>query len=155
VRLGGGLIEQASPSFRLKRGIIDLSVSSEVAIAHAATQATKELQALRGERVRRCFSSYLDLLLASQSHRRAKLSPVSIASGVPPAPGANGSFAWRITASFALQGVKLSLYVDILGFIRGPARVTLVSAGVLRPFPAEIQQRLFTLLLGRATSAAL
>ena len=54
-----------------------------------------------------------------------------------------------------MDRVPLSLYVDILGFVLGPARVTLVSSGALRPFPAVIQQRLYTLLLARASARAL
>jgi hypothetical protein len=42
------------------------------------------------------------------------------------------------------------LYLDILGFVYGPARVTLFSSGILRPFPAAVQQGLFSLLLARA-----
>jgi hypothetical protein len=80
---------------------------------------------------------------------------VSIAGGTPPAAGADGSFGWRVVASFTVQSVKLSLYVDILGFVVGPARVTLVSSGLLRPFPAPVQQRLFSLLLARATTKSL
>jgi hypothetical protein len=155
VRFGGGLLEESSPDFRLKHSILDFGVSSEVAVARSAALAAGELSALRAGRVRGCFSRYLDLLLAGQRQRGAKVSPVSIATGTPPAPGADGSFGWRISASFTLERFKLSLYVDILGFIRGPARVTLVSSGVLRPFPAAIQQQLFTLLLARATARAL
>jgi hypothetical protein len=155
VRVGGGLIENQSAAFKLKRGIIELGVSSEVAVAHSAASAAGELAAIRQARVRSCFSSYLDLLLASQRARGAKLSPVRIVSGTPPAAGADGSFGWRIIASFTVAQFKLSLYVDILGFVIGPARVTLVSSGVLRPFPAVVQQRLFSLLLARATARAL
>jgi hypothetical protein len=38
----------------------------------------------------------------------------------------------------------------MLGFVDGPAQVTLFSSGVLRPFPAAVQERLFSLLLVRA-----
>jgi hypothetical protein len=155
VRVGGGVIEDQSASFKFKRGILDFGVSSEVAVARTAASAASELAAIRGERVKRCFSRYLDLLLQSQRHAGARLRPVDIVSGTPPAPGANGSFGWRIIASFTVQRFKLSLYVDILGFVLGPARVTLVSSGLLRPFPATVQQRLFGLLLARASSRPL
>jgi len=46
--------------------------------------------------------------------------------------------------------MKLPIYLDYLGFVDGPAEVTLLSSGLLRPFPAAIQQRLFALLLSRA-----
>ena len=81
--------------------------------------------------------------------------PAGVLTSPPHAPGANGSFGWRITATFAVGRIPLSLYVDILGFILGPARVTLVSSGVLRPFPAAVQQRLYELLLARARARAL
>ena len=151
---GGPLADAQSPSFKLRREILDLGVSSEVAVAPTAVQAARELAAIRGARVRECFSHYLDQLLEGRK-RGTRLRPVSIASGTPPAPGANGSFGWRITATFAVGRIPLSLYVDILGFILGPARVTLVSSGVLRPFPAAIQQRLYALLLARASARAL
>jgi hypothetical protein len=151
----GGLVEEPSPSFKLKRDILDLGVSSEVVVARTRALAARELAALRGGRVRACFARYLDLLLAGQQYRRARVSPVSIASGTPPAPGADGSFGWRITATFTLDRLRLSLYVDILGFVLGPARVTLVSSGALRPFPAVVQQRLYALLLARANARAL
>ena len=147
---GGALAAAQSPSFRLKRTILDLGVKSEVAVAPTPQLAARELAAVRGARIRQCFSHYLDMLLEGQSKPGARRRPVSIASGTPPAPGANGSFGWRITATFAVGRIPVSLYVDILGFILGPARVTLVSSGVLRPFPAAVQQRLYALLLSRA-----
>jgi hypothetical protein len=55
-----------------------------------------------------------------------------------------------VTASFRLQSVRVPFYLDLLGFVVGPARVTLISSGALRPFPAEIQQKLYTVLLARA-----
>jgi hypothetical protein len=155
VRISAGLINAQSPAFKLKRGILDFSVSSEVSVARTAASAAAELATIRQPRVRKCFSRYLDLLLAGQRRSTAKLSPVSIEGGTPPATGANGSFGWRVIARFTVQNVRLGLYVDILGFVVGPSRVTLVSSGLLRPFPAVVQQRLFSLLLARATSRAL
>jgi hypothetical protein len=153
--LGGGVLEAPSPSFKLKRDVLDLSVSSEVAVARTGALASRALAALNAPRVRRCFSHYLDLVLAGSGYRGAVPAPVSIVTGTPPAPGAGGSFGWRVTASFILKGFKVSLYSDILGFVLGPARVTLVSSGALRPFPAAIQQRLYSLLLARARAKAL
>jgi hypothetical protein len=150
--LGSALAEQRSPSFRVRRDVLDLEVSSEVSVAHDAATARRELVALRSARVRGCFEHYLDGLLGGLRHGGARLGQVLIATGTPPAPGASGSFAWRVTAPFAVAGARLTLYVDILGFVLGPARVTLVSSGAVRPFPAPIQQRLFTLLLARASA---
>jgi len=48
-----------------------------------------------------------------------------------------------------------SIFLDILGFGYGRAEVSLLSSGVLHPFPAAIQQRLFMLLLTRAKTHTL
>lgn len=152
---GPGVADAQSPAFKLKQDVLDLGVSSEVSVAQSSTQAKRELAAIRGQRIKGCFTRYLDLLLQSQRTGGVQLTPVSILTGTPPAPGAIGSFGWRITATFVASQIRLSLYVDILGFVVGPARVTLVSSGALRPFPAAIQQRLYTLLLARARSTAL
>ena len=155
VSFGDGLAQEQSAPFELKRDIIDLGVSSEVAVARTPALAASELAAIRGGRVKACFSRYLDMLFKGQRYRGARPGPVSIASGTPPARGAGGSFGWRIIATFTAERIRLSLYVDILGFVLGPARVTLVSSGALRPFPAALQQRLYTLMLARAKRRAL
>jgi hypothetical protein len=147
---GKALAEVSSRDYALKRGILDLGVSSEVGVAPTPALATRELAAIRSAHVRGCFSHYLDLLFKSKQFGGAIVSPVSIASGTPPAPGTAGGFGWRVTATFTIQRVRVPLYLDILGFVYGPARVTLFSSGVLRPFPATIQQGLFSLLLSRA-----
>ena len=69
---------------------------------------------------------------------------------VTPAPGTTGGFGWRATATLTVRGIKVRFYVDILGFVYGSATVTLSSSGVLRPFPAAAQQRLYSTLLKRA-----
>ncbi|MFI4985710.1 MAG: hypothetical protein ACHQAV_06985 [Solirubrobacterales bacterium] len=147
---GKGLAEVSSQDYALKRGILDLGVSSEVGVAQTSALATRELATIRSAHVRGCFSHYLDLLFKSKQFNGAIVSPVSIASGTPPAPGTAGGFGWRVTATFTVQRIRVPLYLDILGFVYGPARVTLFSSGVLRPFPAAVQQGLFSLLLSRA-----
>jgi hypothetical protein len=152
---GKALAEVSSNDFELKHDILDLGVSSKVGVAQTSAAAASELAAIRGVRVRACFSRYLGLLFKGQRFAGATISPVSIQSGTPPAPGTKGSFAWRVTVTFTVHRIRVSLYLDILGFVAGPARVTLFSSGALRPFPAAIQQRLFSLLLARAEAHAL
>jgi hypothetical protein len=149
------LADVSSKSFELKRGVVQLGVSSEVAVARTPAATSAELAAIRSSHVRGCFSHYLDLLFKGQQYAGARVGSVTIASGTPPAPGASGSFGWRITANLITQRVRLPFYMDILGFVNGPTRVTLFSSGALRPFPAEAQQRLFSLLLDRAKAHAL
>ncbi len=144
------LVEEGSKAFELKRGIVDLSVSSEVTVEHSAAQAQHVRAATQSAHVRGCFTRYLQQLFDGQHVPGASAGPVSIQSGTPPAPGTGGGFGWRVTATFDTRGVKIPLYLDILGFVYGPSEVTLMSSSVLRPFPAEAEQHLFTVLLARA-----
>lgn len=152
----GTLAEASSPHFELKRGVLALSVSSEVSVAHTSAEADAALAAIRSPRVRACFSRYLSSLLQSEQHSPGEtVVGVSIASGTPPAPGTTGGFGWRVTATLAIQGIHISLYFDILGFVEGPSQVTLTSSGTVRPFPARPQEQLYSQLLTRARSHSL
>jgi hypothetical protein len=146
-----GLAQESSKDFNLKHGILSLGVTSEVSVAQTSALARKELAALRSARVRGCFSHYIDLVLKGQQYGGgASIGHVSIQSGTPPAPGMTGSFGWRVSAALTVDRIRIPFYLDFLGFVDGPAQVTLLSSGVPRPFPADAQQRLFSLLLSRA-----
>ena len=152
-----GLAKASSKDFKLERGILRFSVNSEVSVVRTPAIAARELAAIRSSHVRACLSHYLKLLFQNQilgeEKSRTAINPnsisLSIAHGTPPAPGATGSFGWRITAAITVRNVKLRFYIDILGFADGPAEVSLFSSGVLRPFPAAIQEHLYWLLLKR------
>ncbi len=146
------VLEESSKDFRLKRQILDLSVSSEVAVQSSAAQAQKVLAVIRSAHVRGCFTRFLQQIFDGEQTKGAKAGPVTIQSGTPPAPGMSGSFGWRVTATFLVRGVKVPIYLDFLGFVDGPSQVTLTSSGLLRPFPASVQQHLFAELLARARS---
>jgi hypothetical protein len=150
----GAVLEAGSPHFDVHRGILSVSVSSEVTVARDAAQAAGVLSAMRNPRVRACVSRYVEALLKSQRLGGATVAGVSIASGTPPAPGTTGGFGWRVTATLAYRGIRLSFYMDILGFVDGNAQVTLFSSSVLRPFPASAQEDLFSKLLSRARARA-
>jgi len=151
----GAVAEAGSPDFGLHRGILDLTVSSEVSVAQSAAQAAATLAAIRSAHVRACVSDYLGRLLKSQQYAGASVTGVSIASGTPPAPGTTGGFGWRVTARLAVRGLHVAFYLDILGFVYGPAQVTLSSSGAIRPFPASAQEELFSTLLTRARAHSL
>lgn len=147
--------EAASPDFELHRSIIDLTVSSEVSVARTPAEAAAVLSAVHSARVKRCFTRYVSQLLRSQHLNGATVAGVAIVSGTPPAPGTAGGFGWRVTATLAVHGLHISFYLDILGFVNGPAQVTLSSSGTVRPFPASAQEQLYSGLLARAKSHSL
>jgi hypothetical protein len=144
------LAEVSSKHFKYTRGLLDVGVSSTVSVTRPPGLTAAEVAALHGGRVRACLSRYLDLLVRGTQFHGAQVSPFSIVSGTPPAPGTAGGYGWRIKATIAIRRIKIPIYVDILGFVDGPANVALMSTGLLAPVPAVIQQRLFLRLLGRA-----
>jgi hypothetical protein len=147
---GTQLAEASSKEYELSQGILQLGVSSEVTVAPTPAVASAKLAAVRSPRVRGCFARYFEQLLKGQRYAGAAIGRVSLASGTPPAAGTSGGFGWRVTATLNVRGVRVSFYLDILGFVYGPATVTLFSTGALEPFPAPAQQRLFVTLLQRA-----
>jgi hypothetical protein len=150
----GTVLEEGSKDFKLKRRILDFGVSSEVAVQSTADDAQKGLAAIRSAHVRGCFSRYLQQVFEGERTRQATPGRVTIQAGTPPAPGMDGSFGWRVTATFLVRGIKVPMYLDFLGFVDGPSQITLVSSGLLQPFPAAVQQHLCALLLARARTHA-
>lgn len=152
---GHGLAEVSSPSFERETNAFDESVQSEVSVVRTSQQAARELAIIRSDHARMCVSHYFDLLLESQKYHGAIFSPVSIAHGTPPAAGTTGGFGWRITTSITYHKVTIPLSMDILGFVYGPAEVSLFTSGVPRPLPTGTEEHLFSLLLSRAKAQGL
>jgi hypothetical protein len=145
-----GLVESGSGDFQHQASIISLSVSSEVSVAQTPALADKQLAAFRSGSVPKCLSHYFSSLLSGQRYQGAKVSPVSTKQGSPPAPGTTGSFGLRFTATVTLHRIPIPLYIDILGFVKGSAEVSLFATGLPEPVPAHIEEHLFMLLLARA-----
>jgi hypothetical protein len=142
--------EVSSKSFERGRSIVTQSVSSQVTVARTAALAARELAAIHSGHLQSCLASYFKALLASEDLHGAKVGPVSTKQGSPPASGAQGSFGLRFIQTVTLHGVRIPFYVDILGFVKGRAQVSLFTFGVLRPFPAALEEQLFSVLLERA-----
>jgi hypothetical protein len=145
-----GVVEASSPSFERETNALDDGVHSEVSVVRTVQQAATELAAARSDRAAVCVSHYLDLLLKSQKYHGARVSPVAISQRTPPAPGTAGSFGWHITTTLTLNKATVALSFDIVGFVYGPAEVSLFTSGAPRPFPASTEEGLFSLLLARA-----
>jgi hypothetical protein len=146
----GSLAEASSPNFERARGLLKDAVSSSVSVQRTSTASGAELAQLRSGHTRGCLQSYLDGLFTGPTFRAGHVGHVSIKTGVPPALGTAGSFAWRITVPFNVRSIRLPFYLDILGFIDGSAQVMLFSSGFPLPFPAAAQEHLFALLVARA-----
>jgi hypothetical protein len=140
----------SSPSFARHSGIVQQGVSSSVNVAGSSAAATKELTELRSQHTRACLQDYLDALFAGPTFRHGHVDHVAITLGVPPSFGTTGSFAWRIAVKFTIHSIQVPFYLDVLGFVYGPAQVMLLSSGLPVPFPAAAEEQLFSLLVSRA-----
>jgi hypothetical protein len=141
--------EAGSPNFKRESGLASASVQSEVTVASSAAVAAKELSLVRSPRTRQCVSRYIQLIVRAKTHPGASFGAVSVVQRTPPAPGADGSFAWRISMPIKARGITLGIYFDIFGFVSGPNEVTLFVSGVPIPPPARAEEQLFSLLLER------
>jgi hypothetical protein len=147
------LLEQASPSFERRVSLISQTASSEVTVERSPSSIARDLDAIRSGRLRGCVSHYFDLLLEGFDRHSTSISPVSVKQGSPPAPGMTGSFGLRLTAFISVDGVNIPFYMDILGFADKRAMVVLSTTAVTRPFPAKLEETLFTLLVERARAS--
>ncbi len=147
-----GLVESGSGDFQHQASILSLSVSSEVSVAQTPALAEKELAAFRSGSLPKCLSRYFSKLLSGQRYQGASVSPISTKQGSPPAPGTTGSFGLRFTATVTLHRIPIPLYIDVLGFVKGSAEVSLFATGLPEPVPAKLEEHLFSLLLARANT---
>jgi hypothetical protein len=143
--------EEGSPQFT-HPSLLNQSVSSAVSFLESSAAGAAELALLRSGRSRRCLARYLSELFTGRHYGKAVVGHVSVAQGVPPAPGTTGGFAWRMRANVTLAGRTLPLYIDTLGFVYGPSEVRLLSSSLVVPFPAQAEEQLYQLLLRRATA---
>jgi hypothetical protein len=148
------LAEENSKEFERQSPVLAEGVKSEVTVAPSAALAAKELAVIRSAHARACVADHLSLLLKSKNYGRGKFAGVSIAQGIPPAPGTSGGFGWRITVKLNVRRIPAPFYADILGFVYGPAEVSLFTSGFPKPFSARSEERLFSLLLRRAKAHA-
>ncbi len=155
VSAGGQLLEAGSQDFEASGGGSQFGVSSNVAVSKTAALADAELSKLRSAHTKSCLKRYLTQIFKGSSYRGAVIGPVSVAEGSPPAAGTSGSIGLRISTSITVRTLRIPYYLDILGFVYGPAEVSLLSSGLPVPFPAALQQRLFLSLLARAKAHSL
>ncbi len=146
-----GLAEVSSPHFQREAGARSASVSSEVNVSRTSALASRELAEIRSARTRACLTRYMQQVLGSRAGGGVS-SAVSVVGGNPPAAGTTGGFGWRITVALAVRGAQIPVYLDILGFVYGPAEVSMFSSGLPEPFPAAAEEHLYSLLLKRATA---
>jgi hypothetical protein len=126
-------------------------VSSDVSVLPSAQLVAADLRAVKSARGRKCLTQATGRLLASMDASGVTYGTTTLTTLKRSAPGSDGSFAYRLRVNATASGVKVPFFVDSLGFASGKAEVGLTTLGIGQPFPAADEQRLFTLLAGRAS----
>jgi hypothetical protein len=155
------VVDIQSPKFKSGEGLELAEVKSGVVVLPTAALAESRLAqaeaALGKPRVRACLKRAFEHELAKSLHKRPTrgvrilLGRTNISVLHPAFPH---SFGFRIFVhlTFAARGLHIpaSLYLDVLGFVVGPAGVGLESISFSRPVPTE--QHLLSVLYSRATA---
>jgi hypothetical protein len=138
------------------------SVFSAVYLLRSDAMASREVSVLASDRARSCLKrdNYDEVVSTTRTKSeplftRVKIAPLSLPAGSVVAHGE------RVTAVEAavieaphVRG-RPNYYEDFVGFSVGPAVITLHVTGSTHPFPAATEQRLLSLLYGRAKAHAL
>ncbi len=147
------LAEASSPEFTREAQGLSRSVQAEASVAYTSAALARELSLARTGHTRACLARYFERSLGGRHLGRAVLDGVSVSEGTPPTLGTTGSVAWRVTATANADRIRFSLYFDILVFTYGPTEVTLTTSSSLEPFPAAIEERLYSSLVERAKAS--
>jgi len=126
-------------------------VSSDVSVLPSAQLVRADLKSVKSARGRKCLTQGTERLLAAMKDPGVKYGTITLTTLKRTAPGSDGSFAYRFRVNATAGGVKVPFFVDTFGFASGPAEVGLTTLGIGQPFPATDEQRLITLLAGRAS----
>jgi hypothetical protein len=143
-----------SPEFAEGQGAHSTLLQSEVEVLSSASVAAANNSAVRSSRADACFEKFLNRINRRRNKERTgqlSYGPVSVSSLPNPLPSAQGGFARRIVTTTYRQGhLRVRIYKDVLGFLDGPAEITLVATAFSRPVPSARERRLLALLQSRA-----
>jgi hypothetical protein len=145
------IVDIHSPSFSVASAGEGGRVRSAVEVMPTAALAARNNAVARSARGRACLARSLP----EQSTGQLRHGPVSISSLPNLLPGAAGSFGLRLTTTVTgrnLRGgqIRTRVYMDVFGFVSGPAQISLTALGVSRPVPSATEQHLLPLLFSRA-----
>ena len=163
-----------SDSFNQQERLSYKSVSSSVEVMPTIATVQQELAAIRkaldSARARQCLTRVFDRLgkQSQPTHLNGgtmrvtlggmRLVPISLGSVKGTDGGVGMSLSTKLTYLFTLHGHRLTvpttMNIDSLAFAVGRAEVALTTTTIGPSFPPELEGRLFSLLVSRATAAA-
>lgn len=127
-------------------------ISSEVEVMPTAALIAEDNAAVRSQRGLKCVIRQLGQEAAGASSKAGRIGPIKISKLPSPlsGAGADGTFEYRIGTSITAGPRTIPMYIDLLGFLSGPAEVDMTAIGAPRPVPSAREARLLSVLLARA-----
>lgn len=162
------LAEVKSPEFGTDSPGELLRVASTVEVGADAERAARELKLIRSRRAERCLQRVYASAIEEEESSTAEVSDVSVSRVRFPAADIEDGFAYRFAASVTVHrstseltayrpaaepnaSLTVRIYLDILGFVVGPASVSLTATGVPTPVSRTLEHNLLRVLHERAT----
>jgi hypothetical protein len=125
-------------------------IGSEVELMPTAALTAQNNGAVRSPRGLKCVAHLLAQEVAHERTGKARYGSVTISKLATPLPGVDETFQYRITTTITAGLRRIPLYIDLLGFVSGPAEVDVTAIGAPQPASTEAEQRLLSLLYSRA-----
>jgi hypothetical protein len=147
-----------------------LQVSSSVEVAADPAEALRGLRLIRTRRAERCLRRVFVAAAEEEESSTAEVRRVSVSRLDSPAPEIDDGFAFRFTAAVLVHpssseltayrpaaesgpSAAVKVYADILGFVVGPASITITATGVSAPVARNLERNLLVVLHERALQA--
>ncbi len=147
------LAKSKSPEFTHETSGTLETAQADVDVAYTSSEAAKELNTARTPHARACLKRYFSDGLKEKQFEGATVTGVSVAEATPPALGTTTAVGLRVTIVLTDHGVRVPLYFDILAFTYGPTEVTLMTSSVFEPFPAALEESLYSSLAEQARAS--
>jgi hypothetical protein len=149
-----------SPRFVTGTGPARETVRSDVEVKPSAALAARDAAAIASGRGLVCIKRLLQRVTEPPTLSTVRVSRQVAVRALPaPLPAGSASFdigiVLMISASHPAALPTVRAYFDALGFVSGPAEVTLTATHNMQPPSAETERRLLTLLYSRAKARKL
>jgi hypothetical protein len=146
---GAALADVSSDQFALGSGLRTVQFSSEVRVLPSQSSVARDLAAIRSDKARACIQRVFPAAVnqAGGAQLRAQIASVRA-----PAPGADGSYGYRVTIAVRAAGATFTVLVGELGAAVGKLEVTLNDFSIGTPITAATERHLFSLLVSRAAA---
>ena len=146
------IVDIHSDSFSRGSGLQIQKVGSSVDVLPSAILAQEDSTKFAASSARPCITAYATKALAQAPSSSVKFGTPAVQALTLPADTRANSFGYRFAIPVTAGSQTFKFYVDLLFHSAGPAEVAFTDFGIGTPFPASDQQRLFSLLISRATA---